>query len=83
MTDQSTASATDIQAQVLKRVVNQVSDMGYEIPPAALPIAIANMAMAALADELLEVGYLKPRGVLYDLVDVCAPAWPTAGRVAA
>lgn len=46
--------ATRIRDQALKHVADRIAELGPDYHPACIPIVAANVAMASMADQLLD-----------------------------
>jgi hypothetical protein len=76
-----TQQARDIHARALHQVVCRIEDCEHAYPPSVIPIVAANVAMAAMLDQLLDYPYQEVGGLFPVLLDVCNPTAPSRGRV--
>jgi hypothetical protein len=81
MTDPQTQQARDIHFTALQAVTDRFTQAEKDWPPAVAPIVAANIAMAAMLDQLLDLEVWYCWELLPELLDVCNPAAPDRARV--
>jgi hypothetical protein len=81
MTDPTVQHARDINARALSDMTQRIAAQEREYPPSVVPIVAANVAMASMLDQLLDLDVWRVWEMLPELLDVCNPAAPGRPRV--
>lgn len=65
--------ATEIRDRALKHVADRIAELGPDYHPACIPIVAANVAMASMADQLLDDLTVPAALVVGHIRSLCVP----------